>query len=141
MCAFDWFRINNKYDFQQADTFAQREFFKFFITKDRTELEPMNLPRLLLVFHFLTHNPSLFFQKKKKRITGTIVFGPFSARLLRIWNYFIQTEYRKIRTRSNSVFGHFPRSVTYSNPISFSDYLYFFSIEQYVSCNYLIISL
>ena len=64
MPAFDWFRINNKYDFRLGDIFA-REFFKFFITKDRTELEPMNLPQLLLVFNFLTHKPSLFFQKKR----------------------------------------------------------------------------
>ena len=37
---------------------------------------------------------------------------------VQIWSYFwsvfsyIQTEYRKIRTRNNSVFGHFSRSVT-----------------------------
>ena len=34
MSAFDWFRVNNKYDFRLANRFAQHEFFKFFITKD-----------------------------------------------------------------------------------------------------------
>ena len=32
--AFDGVRINNKFGFQLAKRFAQREFFKFFITKD-----------------------------------------------------------------------------------------------------------
>ena len=34
MSAFDWVRINNKYDLQLANRFAQHEFFKSFITKD-----------------------------------------------------------------------------------------------------------
>ena len=34
MSTFDWFKINNKYDFQLANRFAQPEFSKFFITKD-----------------------------------------------------------------------------------------------------------
>ena len=34
MSAVDWFRINNKCDYQLANRFAQREFSKFFITKD-----------------------------------------------------------------------------------------------------------
>ena len=34
MSAFYWFRINNKFDFGVANRFTQREFFKFFITKD-----------------------------------------------------------------------------------------------------------
>ena len=34
MTAFDWFRINNKRGFQLSNRFAQRKFFKFFITKD-----------------------------------------------------------------------------------------------------------
>ena len=34
MSAFDWFRVNNKCDFRLVIKFAQREFFKFFITKD-----------------------------------------------------------------------------------------------------------
>ena len=34
MSAFDWFRINNKYGFRLANRFAQREFFRLFITKD-----------------------------------------------------------------------------------------------------------
>ena len=34
MSAFDWLRINNKYDFGLTNSFPQREFFKFFITKD-----------------------------------------------------------------------------------------------------------
>ena len=33
MSAFDWLRINNKCDFRLGNRFAQREFFKFFITK------------------------------------------------------------------------------------------------------------
>ena len=32
--AFNWLRINNKYDFELANRFAQRKFFKFFLTKD-----------------------------------------------------------------------------------------------------------
>ena len=34
MSAFDWLRINNKCGFQLAKKFAQREFFKFFKTKE-----------------------------------------------------------------------------------------------------------
>ena len=34
MSAFDWLRKNNKYDFQLANMFVQRKFFKFFITKE-----------------------------------------------------------------------------------------------------------
>ena len=34
MSSFDWFRVNNKYDFWLANKLAQREFSKFFITKD-----------------------------------------------------------------------------------------------------------
>ena len=34
MTAFDWLRINNKCGFRLANRFAEREFFKFFITKD-----------------------------------------------------------------------------------------------------------
>ena len=41
MFAFDWFRINNKYDFRLVNRFAQREFFKFFKAKD-TVLSPIN---------------------------------------------------------------------------------------------------
>ena len=39
-----------------------------------------------------------------------------------LWSvfYFIRTEYRKIRTRNNSVFGHFSRSVLLNNFITFS---------------------
>ena len=44
MFVFDWFRINNKYDFRLANRFTQCKFFKFFIAK-RIKLEPMNLPR------------------------------------------------------------------------------------------------
>ena len=43
MTAFNWLRINNKCGFRLANRFAEREFFKFFITKI-TRLEPMNLP-------------------------------------------------------------------------------------------------
>ena len=34
MSVFDWFRINNNYDFRLVNGFAQGEFFKFCITKD-----------------------------------------------------------------------------------------------------------
>ena len=34
MSAFDCFKVNNKRGFRLAKRFAQREFFKFFITKD-----------------------------------------------------------------------------------------------------------
>ena len=34
MFVFDWLTINTKCDFRLANRFAQREFFKFFITKD-----------------------------------------------------------------------------------------------------------
>ena len=34
MSAFDWLRINNKYDFRLANRFAQHIFFKFFKTKN-----------------------------------------------------------------------------------------------------------
>ena len=34
MSAFDWLRMNNKYDFRLSNRFSQREFFKLFITKD-----------------------------------------------------------------------------------------------------------
>ena len=34
MSAFDWFRINHKYDFKLANRFAQRKFFKFLVTQD-----------------------------------------------------------------------------------------------------------
>ena len=34
MSALDWLKINNKYDFQLDNRFAQRKFFKFFITED-----------------------------------------------------------------------------------------------------------
>ena len=34
MSAFDWLRTNNKYDFLLANRYAQRKFFKFFITKE-----------------------------------------------------------------------------------------------------------
>ena len=37
MSTFHWLRINNKYDFQLTNRFAQRDFFKFFITKVRTD--------------------------------------------------------------------------------------------------------
>ena len=33
MSAFDWLRINNKYDFRSTNRFAQREFFKSSIRK------------------------------------------------------------------------------------------------------------
>ena len=45
MSAFDWLRINNTYDFQLANRFAQRQFFKFFLTKVNYKLEPINFPR------------------------------------------------------------------------------------------------
>ena len=34
MSAFDWFRKNNKYDFQLANRLVQHEFFNFFRAKD-----------------------------------------------------------------------------------------------------------
>ena len=34
MTAFDWLRINNKCGFRLANKFAERDFFKSFITKD-----------------------------------------------------------------------------------------------------------
>ena len=34
MPAFDWLRINNKRSLRLSNRFAQREFFKFVITKD-----------------------------------------------------------------------------------------------------------
>ena len=46
---FDWLRINNKCGFRLANKFAQRKFFKFFITKDnwvRTD-EFASIPILL----------------------------------------------------------------------------------------------
>ena len=36
MSAFYWLRINNKYDFQLANRFAQQKFFKFFVIKDNS---------------------------------------------------------------------------------------------------------
>ena len=35
MSNFDWLTINNKYDFRLANRFAQREFFRSSIAKDK----------------------------------------------------------------------------------------------------------
>ena len=65
MSAFDWLRINNKYDFRLANRFAEREFFKFFITKDnqvRTDefaAIPILLPFKSLVGPFQKHIRSI----------------------------------------------------------------------------------
>ena len=58
MSTFDWLRINNKHDFSLAKRFAQRELFKFFITKDnyvRTD-EFAAIPILLLSKSLLKTN-------------------------------------------------------------------------------------
>ena len=50
MSAFDWLKINNKYDFQLANRFAQREFFKFFITKDN-QVRTDEFAAILILLH------------------------------------------------------------------------------------------
>ena len=52
MSAFYWLRISNKYGFRLTNRFAQREFFKFFVTKVRTDefaVIPILLPSKSLV--------------------------------------------------------------------------------------------
>ena len=63
--AFNWLKIKNKYGFRLANRFAQREFFKFFVTNDNhvktdefgrnSHPSPFQIPGLISTLKFYSH--------------------------------------------------------------------------------------